>query len=208
MRSYLLLVVPVLLSGCAAPPALVIASYGADGLSYLASGKSLEDHGLSYALDEDCALHRVILEQPICSDFKPADVQAEASAAGAGAPVPGKAGKVGSTPVVVGAGPGEPAAPPSGRPEAAALPPPAATVAPQRYLVLGSFRERANARRFADRLGQPKLAVVPARLPGRIVYRVVAGPVTETGMTRLRADLAGRVPAPPWEVAALPPATE
>jgi len=71
MRRYILLALPMLASGCALPPALVIASYGADGLSYLSSGKSLEDHGISTVLDKDCALHRFLIDEPVCTKYDP-----------------------------------------------------------------------------------------------------------------------------------------
>jgi len=69
----LTLAAPLVLGGCVVPPALTVASYVADGISYLASGKSLEDHALSTVVDEDCALHRVITAEPICSDDKAPD---------------------------------------------------------------------------------------------------------------------------------------
>lgn len=81
---------PLFLGGCVVPPAITIASYVADGVSYLASGKSLEDHALSAITDQDCALHRVIQEKAICSDYvksaEPHDVAANAAADMAVAP--------------------------------------------------------------------------------------------------------------------------
>jgi hypothetical protein len=56
------------LSGCGAPPALVIASYAADGASYIATGKSVTDHGISAATGRDCALWRTIKGNPVCAD--------------------------------------------------------------------------------------------------------------------------------------------
>ena len=66
MARYLQVLVPVLLSGCGLPPAVVIASYAADGVSYVATGKSVTDHGLSYATGHDCAMLRVVSGDPIC----------------------------------------------------------------------------------------------------------------------------------------------
>jgi hypothetical protein len=66
MRSLAFLFVPLLAAGCALPPALTIASFAADGISYIATGKSTTDHALSAIASEDCALLRAVQEQPIC----------------------------------------------------------------------------------------------------------------------------------------------
>jgi len=66
MRLVAILLVPFLLAGCAVPPALTLASFAADGISYLATGKSTTDHALSAIASEDCALMRAVKEEPIC----------------------------------------------------------------------------------------------------------------------------------------------
>lgn len=58
----------LLLSGCALPPALTIASYAIDGFSYLTSGKSVSDHALSAVTSQDCALFRAVMGNDICRD--------------------------------------------------------------------------------------------------------------------------------------------
>jgi len=73
MRRHIWLTIPVTLlalglSGCGAPPALIIASYAADGASYVATGKSVTDHGISAATGRDCALLRTIQGKPVCAD--------------------------------------------------------------------------------------------------------------------------------------------
>ena len=65
MRWLVLAAAVISLSGCGLPPALTYASYAADAFSYLATGKSVTDHGISMALEKDCALLRV-LDGPIC----------------------------------------------------------------------------------------------------------------------------------------------
>ena len=60
--------VALVLWSCALPPALSIASLMVDGVSYAASGKSVQDHALSAATDEDCALWRVAKGLAICRD--------------------------------------------------------------------------------------------------------------------------------------------
>jgi len=55
------------LSGCAVPTAVTIASFAADGVSYIATGKSTTDHALSIIAQEDCAMMRVLEEKAICT---------------------------------------------------------------------------------------------------------------------------------------------
>jgi hypothetical protein len=57
----------ILLSGCGLPPAVVIASYVADGASYVATGKSVSDHGISEATGRDCAMWRIVKLESPCS---------------------------------------------------------------------------------------------------------------------------------------------
>src|SRR5579863_3938157 len=62
-----LVLVPLALGACALPPAIVIGSYAADGVSYLATGKTVTDHGLSAATGHDCAVLRsIISSKPLC----------------------------------------------------------------------------------------------------------------------------------------------
>ncbi len=50
------------LAGCAMPPAVSIASFALDGISYLATGKSVSDHALSIVTQQDCAMWRLVKE--------------------------------------------------------------------------------------------------------------------------------------------------
>ena len=50
----------MLLSGCAVPVAVTVASLVVDGISYVTTEKSLTDHGLSALSDSDCAMYRLI----------------------------------------------------------------------------------------------------------------------------------------------------
>ncbi len=56
------------LSACALPPSVQIASWVADGISYIATKKSLTDHGISLLTQRDCALWRGIKGEAICRD--------------------------------------------------------------------------------------------------------------------------------------------
>ena len=51
------------------PAAFTVASLALDTGSYMVSGKTLTDHGLSMAMDEDCAMVRVLDEDDeICQE--------------------------------------------------------------------------------------------------------------------------------------------
>ena len=51
------------------PAAFTVASLALDTGSYMVSGKTLTDHGLSAAMDEDCAMVRVLDEdEDICRE--------------------------------------------------------------------------------------------------------------------------------------------
>ena len=65
MRWLVLAAAVIVLSGCGLPPLVTYMSYAADIFSYLSTSKSVTDHGISFALQKDCALLRV-LDGPIC----------------------------------------------------------------------------------------------------------------------------------------------
>ena len=60
------LVLLLLTGGCAAPLAVSIGSYGADGVSLAESGKTIGDHFLSMVTKQDCALWRKLRNEDIC----------------------------------------------------------------------------------------------------------------------------------------------
>jgi hypothetical protein len=64
----------LILTGCGLPPALTVASTLADGISYIASGKSVSDHALSAVTEQDCAVLRLLNEREICIEY--ADTEA------------------------------------------------------------------------------------------------------------------------------------
>ena len=177
MHWYLWVVVPALLSGCGLPPAVVIASYAADGVSYIGTGKSVTDHGLSAATGRDCALFRVVKAKPICAD--------EPTRRADPAPVE----------------PGQHATLPPGAEPAKGV------AARHHYLVLGSFANLRNAERLAESSHDGTVTIVSARVDGRMTHRVVAGPLSAGELASLRLRLAGEDKPQPraWEIAALPP---
>jgi hypothetical protein len=67
MRKSLALVgLPLFLSACGLPPAISVASWALDGVSYVVSGKSVTDHAISEVAQRDCALLRVVQGREIC----------------------------------------------------------------------------------------------------------------------------------------------
>ncbi len=63
------IVLSAILSGCTVPATVTVASWALDGFSYVATKKSLTDHGLSYAAGMDCALYRIITTGRICHEY-------------------------------------------------------------------------------------------------------------------------------------------
>ncbi len=68
LRRLLIIVCPLFVGACAVPLPLQIATWAADGISYLMTSKSMSDHGLSAAVGQDCAVHRVITEGAVCRE--------------------------------------------------------------------------------------------------------------------------------------------
>lgn len=68
MRRFVPLMAVTLLGGCGAiPPAIGLMSYAVDGVSLLASGKTLSDHAISAASDQDCKLFRMAQNLEVCT---------------------------------------------------------------------------------------------------------------------------------------------
>ncbi len=65
MRWLVLAAAVIVLSGCGLPPIVSYVSSAADIFSFLTTSKSVTDHGISLALQKDCALLRA-LDGPIC----------------------------------------------------------------------------------------------------------------------------------------------
>lgn len=68
-KSLAIIGLPLFLGGCGLPPALSVASWALDGVSYLASGKSVTDHAISEIAQQDCALFRAVQGRDVCDDF-------------------------------------------------------------------------------------------------------------------------------------------
>ncbi|MGO8914705.1 MAG: SPOR domain-containing protein [Stellaceae bacterium] len=160
-----MLLPPLLAAGCAVPPAVTIASFAADGVSYLTTGKSVTDHGISIATGHDCALLRpVFADKPVCDTTLTAHAKE----------VPVEIGQAATT-----------------RPSlAAAAPvPEPAPVAGTRYVTVGSFLNPDNAARAASRYAGLTVTVVPAEIQGRHFHRVVVGPLSGEAAAALKLQL-------------------
>src|SRR6185436_17175325 len=59
---------PLLTGACGAPLAVTAASYGADGVSLVDSGKSTSDHFISMVSRKDCAMWRVLRKRAVCKE--------------------------------------------------------------------------------------------------------------------------------------------
>jgi hypothetical protein len=159
----MLLIAPVLLPLCGClPPAVTVASYAADGASYVVSDKSLSDHGLSAVKGEDCATWHFFVGRAVCED--PAN------------PLPTAAldehrrdGSVRHDAAF-------------SRREASNKP----GTYPGTYLAVGSFAERANAERLAVRYAVYNPRIVAATVDGKPLLRVVLGPLDATQRATLR----------------------
>jgi hypothetical protein len=176
---------PVLtgLCACAIPPALTIVSLATNAVSYAATGKSVSDHGISAIVGEDCALWRVVADRKICTpdSAAPADRAsggAEAEAPEARGPADGGTGEKAAEPARQVA-----AAPNAGR-----------------FLVLGAFINQTNAQHFAASVEGMETAIVAVSLYGATFYRVVAGPLDDTGVRAVRERMALMAAVPPWEI--------
>jgi hypothetical protein len=161
------LFLPLLVNGCALPAGVVIASYAADGVSYVATGKSVTDHGLSAATGHDCALLRPLLKQKsICNTDETER----------GKHVVIENGK-NSVPRP---GPMAPVAPPAAR---------AAVATKDRYVTVGSYVSADNAARARARYAELSAAIVPVDVQGKRFNRVVVGPLSVREATALKARL-------------------
>lgn len=82
LRALFFLVVSVaLLPGCAAPVAIQAASFAADGMAFMATGKGTMDLALSTVAGDDCRLANIVRERPICMPNKDSIIAAVEAAA-------------------------------------------------------------------------------------------------------------------------------
>ena len=58
----------LMLSGCALPLPLRVASWAVDGVSFITTKKTISDHGISIVSKRDCAIWRSIVARDVCHD--------------------------------------------------------------------------------------------------------------------------------------------
>lgn len=193
MRFYWVAPMPILfLAGCVnIPPILAVASYAADGISFVASGKSVSDHGISYITGQDCAVWRVVKGESVCHDpvLVASATVPRSSDEGRSAPVAAAASaEVREAELRLNAGLSrEPLkTTPPGAHQATPKPPVTAAI-DGRYLVLGSFVTEAGARSLAHRHSGSREIVAQATVGGRNYYRLLAGPLGAEEMKEARS---------------------
>jgi cell division protein FtsN len=65
-----LVVASMLLGGCGLPVGVTIASWAADGISYVATDKTLTEHGISAVAGKDCSVWRMFKGGNFCVEWK------------------------------------------------------------------------------------------------------------------------------------------
>jgi hypothetical protein len=68
VKKILVVAAPLALGACGGPIELTVAKLAGDLISYVTTGKSTTDHAVSFVAEQDCALHRPLMDQDICTD--------------------------------------------------------------------------------------------------------------------------------------------
>lgn len=189
----------VFLSGCALPVHYQIASWALDGISYVATEKSLTDHGISMVTKKDCALWRGLKGEEVCSEYDDAGTVAIAAAEPDQAPLTDQEDvaalanfeTAAGTPEVV---PAEITKPQQSSEDGERLMISGTRIWTDRidadlYFVIGSFSNRNNARRMIQNHRKLGPAVMASRLDGLEIYRVAVGPFTHDQKRTMRVHL-------------------
>ncbi|MCI0401589.1 MAG: SPOR domain-containing protein [Gammaproteobacteria bacterium] len=179
-HAFALTFTAISLTGCAAPGALQLGLLAGGAASYLTTGKGLSDHAMSAALDEDCAVHRIVVGNQICHAYPPP----EEAVAVVDGPDPSQAAKMAASLSA------DHATEPSSE-----MP---ATVAPKIFLVIGSFRNADNAERCRARHEAFNSTVLTTEIDGERRYRVVAGPFKDKNVGLARSLLAAAGVTDSW----------
>ena len=78
-RWGLILACVAVLYGCAVPLPVRVASWAIDGISYLATKKTVADHGISFVAKKDCSVLRGVTRKEFCIDGAPGDTAVAAA---------------------------------------------------------------------------------------------------------------------------------
>ena len=153
----------------------------ADAVSYSVSGKNMTDHAYSAVTAMDCAMSRMIKNEPVCKDRPlPEGVRIA------------RGGSMLVDPFVYDDPPraDETVGPAGHEPSADALRTAARPEPAGRYLVLGTYTNRSESQRAVIR-GRKFLPVITRLEDGdKSVYRVVAGPFAPDDADSMRRRLA------------------
>jgi hypothetical protein len=194
MRRFTIIPCAILLSGCAMPLPFQIASWALDGISYIATEKSVTDHGISIIAQKDCALLRVVQGDDICSTYDDSGTIAVAETGNLDSPDEITLKGVGGETTNIAAFAGTEIK--SQLPEASTFThvnvKPASAQNPRLlilgarvwsdrldadiYYVIGSFSNRDNAQSLISKHSDLGPAILASHLKGKKVYRVAVGP--------------------------------
>lgn len=196
-----------LLTGCALPVPLQMASWAVDGFTFLSTDKTIADHGISAIVQKDCALWRGLKGDDICSQSDESGAIAIASAED----IPTQDPQSMDTNIdidvdVATLADFETASGGFDDVPDVAIEPVAKSgtgkrlmISSQRvwsdqreadlYYVIGSFAKRDNARRMLDKYQDLGPAVMASHLDGVEIYRVAVGPFSSDQKRQVRVHL-------------------
>lgn len=227
LRVGAVVVMATTLSGCVTiHPALQIASWALDGISYLATGKSVTDHGISVVAQKDCALWRGVTEGQVCREAdavsgvqiasaEPVEPVIDAQVGILHAPVESVEiaalnGELSATDLAaIETAAGTPAAAPTSVAPMASAPMASAPVASAPvavepvsglFLVVASFKERVRAEVAMTRASGLDAHIIPANVAGQTRYRVAVGPFPREELGAMREGLKGQGFKDAWAV--------
>ena len=179
MRLLAILALPLLLGACSGAVSMVVIA--ADTVSYSFSGKNMTDHAYSAITAMDCAMWRMVKNEPVCMD-RPLPEGVRVAKGGSMLVDPfvyDDPSRAEETVGPAGHEPGADARRPTARPGPTG-----------RYLVLGTYADRSESQRAVIR-GRQFLPVITRLEDGdRLVYRVVAGPFAPDDADSMRRRLA------------------
>lgn len=167
------------ITGCAAPVPITVATLVMDGVSYVATEKSMTDHGISALADKDCAMHRVLADEYMCKDFpketevaetkgNPAQTSTRTLRAQPTSAVTAHSGPVSSYGAV-------------------------GTQVPGVYMVIASSSDQKTAKVYEAQYKSltPTLFAMPTG-PEKVSYHLLTGPVTRDEYEHARVNLKAR----------------
>jgi len=160
-----LVLVPLLLAGCAAGPTVVVARAALDGVSLMATGKTSNGHGLSALTGEDCEPMRAFEDEPVCrpDDYPDSDATlAHATAEPRHSAFGGVFAEAAREDVLI---------------DPLMLPEFTGLESPEPYVVIASFRDEVDARAAAWHLANLPATTSAKTVNGIFYYRVVVGPL-------------------------------